>query len=143
MWVSNYLDSTITRIDPVTEKVLAEIDLQPGPQIMLEVAGSIWVSCTDFGAVQRIDPATNEVSEPITTPIAPDGLAFDGATLWVATENGPQLAAIDPGSAEVTGTWTVADEGFITANQVMAFDSGSLWLPIFGRAELLRVAPPA
>jgi hypothetical protein len=36
----------------------------------------------------------------------------------------------------------VADEGFITANQVMVLDSGSLWLPVLGRGVVLRVLPP-
>ncbi len=100
VWVSNYLDSTITRIDPVTEKVLAEIDLQPGPQIMLEVGGSIWVSCTDFGAVQRIDPATNAVSEPIThADRARRARVRRGTPSGSRRRTGRSSPAIDPATA--------------------------------------------
>jgi hypothetical protein len=75
--------------------------------------------------------------------IAPDGLATDGTFVFVATENGPSLAAIEIVDDNLVFPETpVADEGFITANQVMVFDSGSLWLPILGRGIVLRVRQP-
>jgi hypothetical protein len=75
--------------------------------------------------------------------IAPDGLATDGTFVFVATENGPSLAAIEILDNNLVFPETpVADEGFITANQVMVLDSGSLWLPVLGRGVVLRVLPP-
>jgi hypothetical protein len=110
---------------------------------MLEAGGSLWVSCTDVGLVQRIDPSTNEVIAEVGPMIAPDGLATDGTFVFVATENGPSLATIDIASdALVVPETPVAEEGFITANQVLVLDSGSLWLPILGRGAVLRVTPP-
>jgi hypothetical protein len=40
-------------------------------------------------------------------------------------------------------TATVAEHGLINANQVMAFEEGSLWLPILDDGLVLRVGPPA
>lgn len=103
----------------------------------------LWVSTTDVDAVQAVDPATNEVVATVETPVAPDGFAFDGTTLWVATELGPELAGIDPGTHEIVSRAVVADHGLINANQVMAYEAGSLWLPIIDDGEVLRVEPPA
>lgn len=93
--------------------------------------------------MQRIDPSTNEVIATVETPIAPDGLAADDFTVFVATENGPRLAAIDPVDNNLLlPEAKVGDEGFISANQVMVYESGSLWLPILGRGVVLRVRRP-
>jgi DNA-binding beta-propeller fold protein YncE len=148
VWVSNYGADTITRIDPATGSVLAEVETADGPQIMTLAADSLWVSSTDADVVQRIDQSTNEVVATIPTPFAPDGLAFDGTfILWVATEAGPQLAGIEISSEplgvnEPLGVWDVADEGAINANQVMVFDGNALWLPILARGVVLRIPPP-
>jgi len=93
--------------------------------------------------VQAIDPATDEVVATVETSVAPDGLAFDGTTLWVATEIGPELNGIDPETQEVVAEATVSDHGLINANQVMAFEDGSLLLPILDDGVVLRVTPPA
>ena len=145
VWVSNYFDGGVMRIDPATNEVVAEIAVAQGPQILLEAAGSLWVSATDADLVQRIDPATNEAVAEVATPVAPDGLAADaqGFIVWVATEIGPELIGIDTATDEIVATATVADQGLINANQVMAFVAGSLWLPILDDGVVLRVLPPA
>jgi DNA-binding beta-propeller fold protein YncE len=143
VWVSSYFDGTITRIDPETDKAVAEITTDQGPQIMAEAGGLLWVSCTDTDTVQAIDPETNEVVATLDTPVTPDGLAFDGTTLWVATELGPELAGIDPATQEIVAYVVVAEHGLINANQVMAFEEGSLWLPILDDGTVLRVRRPA
>jgi hypothetical protein len=79
----------------------------------------------------------------VDTPVAPDGLAFDGSILWVATEIGPELVGIDVSTQEVVVESTVADNGLINANQVMAWEDGSLWLPILDDGVVVRVDPPA
>jgi streptogramin lyase len=112
--------------------------------MMLEADGRLWVSCTDAALVQQVDPRSNSVVAETSTPVAPDGLAMDPPfTVWVATASGPQVVGIDVGVGGVVATAEIADEGFINANQVVAYGSGSLWLPILGRGVVLRVAPPA
>lgn len=145
VWVSNYLDGGVMRLDPGTGEVLAEIATAQGPQVMLEAAGSLWVSCTDTDVVQRIDPTTNQIVAEVATPVAPDGLATDADAfvVWVATEIGPELVGIDTATDEILATGTVADQGLINANQVMASEGGSLWLPILDDGVVLRVQPPA
>jgi streptogramin lyase len=122
--------------------VLADIETGQGPQVMLEIDGSLWVTCLDVDVAQRIDPETDTIADEVETAVAPDGMAFDGSTLWIATELGPEITGIDPSTADVVASATVAEEGSITANQIMAFDDGALWLPILGRGTVLRVTPP-
>jgi streptogramin lyase len=143
VWVSNYLDSTITRIDPATGDVVAEIDTEFGPQIMAVAAGGLWVSSVDTDAVQRIDPATNEPGPPITTEALPDGLLEHDGSLWVATDLGPILQRLDPATGDITGTWVVSDQGAINANQLVVETGGAFWFPLLDGGEVLKVTIPS
>ena len=91
-WVSNYVDSTLSRIDLGTGEVVAEIATEFGPQVMVEAGDGLWVSSVDTDTVQRIDAATNEPDPPITTEALPDGLLAHAGALWVATDLGPTSA---------------------------------------------------
>jgi streptogramin lyase len=61
----------------------------------------------------------------------------------VATDLGPHLQRVDPASAEVTGTWVVADQGAINANQLMVEAEGAFWFPLLDAGEVVAVEIPA
>jgi hypothetical protein len=63
--------------------------------------------------------------------------------LWVATDLGPILHRVDPSSGEVTGTWVVADQGAINANQLLAETDGAFWFPLLDSGEVVKVTIPA
>jgi streptogramin lyase len=140
---STYLDSTITRLDPATGEVVAQIATEFGPQVMAEAAGSIWVSSVDSDAVQRVDPATNEPDPPITTEALPDGLLEHAGSLWIATDLGPILQRLDPSTGEITGTWVVSDQGAINANQLFVEAGGAFWFPLLDGGEVVKVTIPS
>jgi streptogramin lyase len=142
VWVSNYLDSTITRLDPAAGEVIAEIDTEFGPQVMAEAGDGLWVSSVDSDAVQRIDPATNEPDPAIGTEALPDGLLLHDGALWVATDLGPILQRVDPATGELTGTWVVSDQGAINANQLVVESGGAFWFPLLDSAEVVKVSVP-
>jgi hypothetical protein len=55
----------------------------------------------------------------------------------------PSRRASQHVSQDDGGRGTIAEHGLINANQVMAFEDGSLWLPILDDGVVLRVTPPA
>jgi streptogramin lyase len=134
----------VSRIDPVAGKVITSIDVESGPQLMLAASGGVWVSNTDAPAVQRIDPQTNTVGAPLEDAgTTPDGLVeLDGA-VWVASDSGPQLHRIDPTDSTVSGPWPVADQGTISANQLLVAVDGTFWVPLFNQNEVVQIVPPA
>jgi streptogramin lyase len=110
---------------------------------MLAASGCVWVSNTDAPAVQWIDPQTDTVGGTLDDAgTTPDGLVeLDGA-VWVASDSGPQLHRIDPASGTVQGPWPVADQGTISANQLLVAVDGTFWVPLFNQNEVVQVAPP-
>ena len=143
VWVSNYVDSTITRIDPATGDVVAEIDTEFGPQIMVEAAGALWVSSVDSDAVQRsIPPATSPTrrSPPSRYRTASwHTMAPSGSR----PTSGPILQRLDPATGEITGTWVVSDQGAINANQLVVEAGGAFWFPLLDGGEVLKVTIPS
>ena len=88
VWQTDYEHDGLSRIDPLTEKVVATIPLASGsaPTGVAVTAGSVWVADEHAGAVTRVDPATNTVVA--TIPVGPTGSA------------GPQIMTAGPG-----GVW--------------------------------------
>ena len=144
LWVSNFVEGSVSRIDPIAKKVVATIDVESGPQLMVATPDGVWVSNTDAPAVQRIDPQTNRVvATAKDAGTTPDGLVkLDGA-VWVASDSGPQIHRVDPTDATVRGPWPVADQGAISANQLLIAVDGTFWLPLFNQGEVVQVQPPA
>ena len=142
VWVSNYVGSTISRIDPATGKVVSTIETASGPQLMLASGGRLWVSATDEPAVRSIDPTSDQVATTVDAGITPDGVAELDGGIWVASETGPDLHRIEPGTGDAAGPWTVADQGSISANQLVLADGATLWLPLFDEGDVVQVTPP-
>ena len=119
------------------------IDVESGPQLMLAASGGVWVSNTDAPAVQRIDPQTNTVGATLEDAgTTPDGLVELDDAVWVASDSGPQLHRIDPTDATVSGPWPVADQGTISANQLLVAVDGTFWVPLFNQDEVVQLDPP-
>ena len=62
VWVTNALDGTVSRIDPVTKTVAQTIHVGNGPEAVAAGSGAIWVANSRDGTVSRIDPQTNSVT---------------------------------------------------------------------------------
>jgi len=142
--VSNFVEGSVARVDALAWKVVATIDVESGPQLMVATSDGVWVSNTDAPAVQRIDQRSNAVVATLEDAgTTPDGLVeFDGA-VWVASDSGPQLHRIDPTNATVDGPWPIADQGTISANQLLIAVDGAFWVPLFNQGEVVQVEPPA
>jgi DNA-binding beta-propeller fold protein YncE len=85
MWVANFGDGTVSRIDPGTNRVVAVTGLPAtNPQGLVAARGSMWVGSTAAGEVFRIDPATNAVDGAFETGAGTRDLVPVGDVLWVA-----------------------------------------------------------
>jgi hypothetical protein len=54
-----------------------------------------------------------------------------------------QLHRIDLTNAKVDGPWPIADQGTISANQLLIAVDGAFWIPLFNQGEVVQVEPPA
>jgi virginiamycin B lyase len=96
VWVTNYGDGTVSRIDPGTNEVLATITM-PGQQPQgIEVgAGAVWASSIRDRVVAKIDAGTNEVIGVVQVGGGPRDVVLVDGSLWVAEFDEGNVAKVD------------------------------------------------
>ncbi len=138
VWVSGF--GAVSRIDPVTDRVVARITT-PGVEDFSSIAtggGSVWVTA-DKGVVYRIDPATNRVVATIQAGGNVGGIAVGGGLVWVTQETaGPgDLIRIDPATNHVTGQPVTVGPG---PKQVV-YGFGAVWVENTSPPSVMRIDP--
>ena len=124
VWVSNFEDNSVSRIDPATNTVVATVPVTLNPTGIGFGAGSVWVTNHRAGTISRIDPATNRVVAEI--PVGPPGqggpqlIASAAGAIWVTVPNAMALVRVDPQSNSVVAR--IAD-GPTCASLAEGFDS--------------------
>jgi len=116
VWVPNHHAALVTRIDPETNEVIAEIPVgvQPGGY-GLEAFGSMWFPNYGESTVSRVDPATNTATSIDTGNGLTCGDPVEaGGLVWVGNCDALVMTGIDPGTSTVARTLEV--EGFPFGN---------------------------
>jgi streptogramin lyase len=129
VWVLADATTTLLRIDPKENVVVAEVRLPAGCGEILFAEGSLWVTCPAADRVLRIDPATNLVDKRVEVTGQPVSVTAGEGSIWVLTAKEGKVAQIDPKTNKVT---TTIDLGIPNANGSMAFGDGSVWVSVPG-----------
>jgi virginiamycin B lyase len=137
LWVTNFNDGTVSRVDPVAARVVATIPVGQGPITALEAGNAIWVANYLGGSVSRIDPDSNKVTATGATEAKPVGLTVVGAVLWAFSQSTATATLVDTATANPVATvptgvragWSTAYAGWIWVSdfqggtkQVVAID---------------------
>jgi YVTN family beta-propeller protein len=134
MWISNYGDGTLSRVDPATNKVLATISVA-GAGWTAASADAIWV--TAGSGVTRIDPATDTVTGSVdlkTTALGDP--AVIGGMLWVPKIRENRIVVIDPATNAVAQTVKTGTGPFVVTEI-----NGEAWVPSWQGRDIWRFRP--
>jgi DNA-binding beta-propeller fold protein YncE len=144
IWVSNGPRGTVTRIDPATDKPIAQIVLSDPPSVLAVSADAIWATSNQDVRVTRIDPVTNTVVGTIDPEgSGPIGIAVLDGYVWVANHDGDptgSVAKIDPATMKVVDLIHVgaaSDTGPVW----IAVSAGSLWVDVDNISAVVRIDP--
>ena len=105
IWISNDRLNSVHRIDPVANRVTAEVHLPGTPCSGLAFGfGSIWVPlCDKAASLARVDAKNNKVTEVL--PIGPvdseGGITASADSIWVVTDKLGTLVRIDPATKQI------------------------------------------
>jgi streptogramin lyase len=140
VWVTSHAKGTVTRIDPMTLRVVGDpIPVGAGPTDIAVGAGAAWVANTDDGTVTRVDGADAEPSDPIAVAdYQVLGLCFGEDGVWVAKTDDRlartiEVARIDPASSKLddeTAPVTAAIPVRLAAGE------GGVWTTLVGGIRL-------
>jgi YVTN family beta-propeller protein len=94
LWVANYNDGTVSRIDPTTHAAVP-IQVGGGPSGIAVGAGAVWVANSLSGTVSWINPKVNRAVKTITVGNGPSGVAVDSGSVWVTNSSDGTLSRIN------------------------------------------------
>lgn len=108
LWVNDFDNDRIYRLDPATGRRLATIKAPPDPNFLVVANGALWVANHRSGSISEIDAATNTVVKTVTVGPTGYGGPLDivpaGDSLWVGSGNSGTIVRVDPGAGKVTST---------------------------------------
>jgi virginiamycin B lyase len=140
VWVAGAKPDSVQRIDPATNKVVANISLPGVACSGLEFGfGSLWVPvCGKERSLVRVDAATNKVTA--TLPVGPagaeGGIAASADSIWLVTDKQGTLTRIDPVTQTVRQETTIAAGSY---NPIFA--DGLVWITGVESNTLTAVDP--
>lgn len=140
LYLSNNLDSTVTVVDPETNKNIAEITLGKGPTAMVfhPTEPVLYAVGTSANHVAVVNTETNQVITTITVGEKPYGITINstGTRLYVTNRLGSSVSIINTTTKKVIKTSSV---GSVNAPKSIVYQNSSILLG--GTDMLLRFNP--
>jgi DNA-binding beta-propeller fold protein YncE len=137
LWVLADEKTTLSRIDPVQNTVVAEIRLPAGCRNLLFSEAALWVACPGENKVLRINPATNLVEKRIEVSENPVALAGGEGSIWAYCRKNGKVDRIDPKTNKVSKS---VDIGLPNSDAEIAVGEGSVWVSSTGY-PITRIDP--
>lgn len=144
VWVVNYVPHRVSRVDPTTGTVLAEISL-PGKACLGIVMTSDRVLVPTCGgvAINEIDPATNRLMNSLSVPdtIRVEGsFAVDGESFWLPVSgrdsSSMAIARVDRRSGAILHLIRVP-----RGSEALIAGFGAVWVASSGTNAVLKIDP--
>jgi YVTN family beta-propeller protein len=136
MWVTNWGDGTVSKINVSTDTVTATVTVGTNPRGVAFDGSNIWVANNGDGTVSKVDVSTDTVTATVTVGTNPVGVAFDGNNIWVTNANDGTVSKIDVSTDTVTATVTVG-----TGPRGVAFDGSNIWITNNGDGTVSKIVP--
>ncbi len=131
--------TTLARIDPDQNAVVAEIRLPADCRNLTFGETALWLACPSENKVIRINPATNLVEKQIEVSAEPVSLVTGLNSVWVYCRKESKVDRIDPKTNKVSKSIELKVPG---AEGAIAFGEGSIWVSMQG-FPLTRIDPVA
>ena len=137
VWLVSSGTSILDRIDPVSNQVIAHIDLPKGSFNPVFAEGSVWVASNQGNTLVRVDPSTNKVIG--STPIGPKPrfLTVGEGSIWVLNQGDGTISRVDAKNGKLLAT---IEAGIPGEGGEIAYGGGSVWATVFGY-PITRIDP--
>jgi virginiamycin B lyase len=144
VWAMSNATSTLLRIDPERNAVVARIKLAPAEDAAAG-HGSVWLTHADTDTVARLDPRTNTVSKTIPVGSRPAGIAVSEEAVWVANSYDPvpTVSRIDPVTNRVVATIKVGPARACCSEHMGVLAAGGAVWAAMPQGNLLARIDPA
>ena len=143
LWVANHDARTVTRIDHVSGKVVADIPVPSEPHRVAYGADAVWVGNWHDNSVSRVDPETNRVvGSPIPIGFRAGNLVAGAGGVWVTSDYRVNAAAEDVVVVRIDPQTNRAVETIAVGGHPIdiAATEGAIWVSVAAPGTVLRIA---
>ena len=150
VWAITNRKGVLSRIDPDTNKSVAEIYVAGGATAVVFGEEALWITSDPSttlragsstpepkGLLTRVNPHNNEIVEVIEVGPKPGRLAVGEGGVWVLNRGNGTVTRVDPATNKVVATIPV---GADVAGGEVAVGAGSVWISAPG-VPLIRIDP--
>ncbi len=120
--------STLIRVDPAKNEVVAKIPLPATAADPVFGGGYVWVSTFNSNSVVKVDPATNTVIDTIATGPQPRFITFGGGSVWTLDQGDGTVTRIDATTDKVVATIACGIPG---EGGDLSYADGYVWAALF------------
>ncbi len=121
--------STLIRVDPATNSVIAKIDLPSESEDPFFSDGFVWVTSFGHGALLKIDPATNTIAATIPVGPKPRFLTTGAGSVWTLNQGDGTVSRVEIATGKLIAT---IECGLTGEGGEITFGAGSVWATLFG-----------
>jgi virginiamycin B lyase len=129
VWAITDPKTTLIRVDPVEDKIVAEMRLPAGCNSIAFGESALWATCPQDNQVLRIDPILNLVKERIEVGAGPFAIAVGEGAVWVFCRKEGKVDRIDPKTNKVSKTIELTVPN---ADADITVGEGSVWVTLPG-----------
>ena len=129
VWVFTDEKTTLSRIDPVENKIVAEMRLPAGCTSITFGEAALWATCPAENRILRIDPFLNVVTQRIEVSAEPFTIAAGEGSIWAYCKKDGKVDRIDPKSNKVSKT---IELGVPNSEGEIIVAEGSVWVTLPG-----------
>jgi virginiamycin B lyase len=128
IWVMTDKNGTLTRIDPDTNKAVAEISVAPGSYTVAFGENAVWITSTEKSLLTRVNARTNVVEQTIAVGPKPRFLTVGEGSVWTLNQGDGSITRVDIKTNKVVAT---IEAGVPGGGGEIAVGDGSVWVTSF------------
>lgn len=137
VWAITDRKGVLSRIDPDTNKSVAEIYVAGGATAVVFGEDALWITSETGNRLTRVNPHNNEIVEVIEVGPKPGRLAVGAGGVWTLNRGNGTVTRVDPATNKVVAT---IQAGADAAGGELAAGAGSVWISAPG-VPLIRIDP--
>ena len=117
-------DTTLSRIDPASDKVRQRVTVPPGSQNPVYADGLVWITSKASNLVTAVDAAHGHVVARVRVPGGPHFVGAGGSAIWTIGQNDGVVTRIDPRAKRVVARINANIAGF---GGDVTYGAGYVW----------------
>ena len=136
-WILTDTKGTLARVDPATNKVVAEIYVAPGSFAVAFGENAVWVTSSEKNTLTRVHAQTHVIEATIPVGPTPRFLTVGEGAVWTLNQGDGSITRVDPKTNKVVATIAAGVPG---GGGEISAGEGSVWVTTF-EYPITRIDP--